>query len=130
MTDRTYRLLYGAALLLGLYFDLDPLLYGLVGMAALEGVTNLRLPKLVTFLRYGANYSLHETTADFGFVPRFNFEAERAWRVLVASLLALSLVVFPDRLWFLPWFMGFAILGAGVSGVCPMYLGLRWIGLK
>ncbi|HID49196.1 MAG TPA: hypothetical protein EYP40_06230 [Chromatiales bacterium] len=130
MTDRSYRLVFGAVVLLGLYFDLYPILYGLIGMTAFEGITNLRVPRLVTTLRHGANPWLQETTADFGFMPRFRFEAERAWRLLAAGLLGLSLMLFPDSLWFLPWFMGFAILGAGVSGICPMYLGLRWIGLK
>ena len=35
-----------------------------------------------------------------------------------------------DMLWFFPWFMGFAILGAGASGVCPVLLGLKYIGFR
>jgi hypothetical protein len=35
-----------------------------------------------------------------------------------------------DVLWFFPWFMGFAIMGAGASGICPVLLGLRWAGFK
>jgi hypothetical protein len=65
-----------------------------------------------------------------GFPGRTLFEAERGWRLSVATMLVISLFAFPDVLWFLPWFMGFAILGAGVSGVCPMYLAMRWAGLK
>ena len=26
--------------------------------------------------------------------------------------------------------MGFAILGAGVSGVCPILLGTKWVGFR
>lgn len=130
MSNRLYRLLFGALLLLALYFDIHPLQYGLVGMAMLEGVSNLRLPTLVSRLFHLPLPDAAEGSLGIDFRPRTGFAAERGWRLMVALLLAISLFVFPDALWFFPWFMGFAILGAGISGVCPMFLLLKWAGLR
>ena len=60
---------------------------------------------------------------------RFNIESERVWRILVGLFLVVgySLV---EALWFFPWFMGFAIFGAGISGVCPVLIAVRYIGFK
>lgn len=130
MSNRFYRLLFGGVLLLALYFDLYPLLYTLIGLTVFEAVTNVRIPGLVSRLRYGNEGDPLEGSLGIHFVQRSNFEAERAWRLSVATLLSVAVFALPDALWFLPWFMGFAILGAGVSGVCPMFLALKWIGLK
>ena len=35
-----------------------------------------------------------------------------------------------EVLWFIPWFLAFAIIGAGASGICPVLVGLRWAGFK
>ncbi len=130
MSNRLYRLLFGALLLVALYFDLYPLIHVLVGMAVLEAITNLRVPILVSRLRGVPEPDASEGSLGIAFHTRTGFEAERGWRLMVASMLALSLLAFPEQLWFVPWFMGFAILGAGVSGVCPMFLALKWAGLK
>jgi len=130
MSNRLYRLLFGLLLLIALYFDLYPMIYALVGMAVFEGMTNLRIPLLVSRLRSLEAPSPNEGSLGLGFHTRTAFEAERGWRLLVAIVLVISVVVFPDALWFVPWFMGFAILGAGVSGVCPMFLALKWSGLR
>lgn len=130
MSNRLYRLLYGAILLVALYFELIVLIYVLIGLAVFEAVTNLRIPKLISRLRYGNDGDAAEGSIGIEFKTRTSFEAERGWRLTVASMLAISVFVFPDTLWFFPWFMGFAVLGAGVSGVCPMFLLMKWIGLK
>ena len=130
MSNRLYRLLFGTLLLIALYFDLQPLIYALVGMAILEGVTNLRIPLIVSGLRGVDSTNPAEGSLGIAFKTRSNFEAERGWRLLVAAMLAVSVFAFPETLWFFPWFMGFAILGAGISGVCPMFLALKWAGLK
>jgi len=66
--------------------------------------------------------------------PRYNFDSFRAWRISVAIMLGGSYLLLNEQnievVWFIPWFMGFAILGAGVSGVCPVLLLIRWIGFK
>ncbi len=130
MSNRLYRLLFGTLLLIALYFDLQPLIYVLVGMAVFEAVTNLRIPLIVSRLRGVDSTNPAEGSLGITFKVRSNFEAERGWRLLVAAMLAVSVFAFPEILWFFPWFMGFAILGAGISGVCPMFLALKWAGLK
>jgi len=130
MSNRLYRLVFGALLLVALYFDLYPLAYALVGIAVFEAVTNLRIPLVISRLRGINTPDYIEGTLGIAFNTRTAFEAERAWRLAVAAMLAIGLFVFPGPLWFFPWFIGFALLGAGVSGVCPMFLALKWAGLR
>jgi len=130
MSNRLYRLLFGLLLLIALYFDLYPMIYTLVGIAAFEAITNLRIPLVVSRLRGVETTDPNEGSLGISFHARTSFEAERGWRLLVALMLVISVFIFPDPLWFFPWFMGFAILGAGISGVCPMFLGLKWSGLR
>ncbi len=130
MSNRLYRLTFGALLLVALYLDLYPLMYAMVGIAAFEGITNLRIPVLVSRLRGVDAPDVNEGTLGIAFRLRTGFEAERGWRLSVAAMLAIGLFVFPEPLWFFPWFIGFALLGAGVSGVCPMLLALKWTGLR
>ncbi len=132
MGIRTYRLILGALLLLSLYFDLNYLMYSLVVILFLEGITNWRIPLLVQKIR-GTSSTIDEANdnlAPLHRAYRFNFEAERAWRLVVASMLLITYVLFYDLLWFFPWFMGFAIFGAGASGVCPVLAGIKWAGFK
>ena len=130
MSNRTYRFFFGAILLVALYFELDTALYVLLGIVLFEALTNLRVPKLVSRARYGNDGDPDEGSLGICFKQRFPIEAERSWRLLVGAMLTISLYLVPDAMWVFPWFMGFAILGAGVSGVCPMFLFLRWTGFK
>lgn len=131
MTDRIYRALLGSLLLIALSFDLNLLMYVLIAILLIEGLTNFRIPLLV-------NKLLHNQPSADGInecdIPhhhyRFEFEAERAWRLLVGSLLLLTYVYFYQALWFFPWFMAFAIFGAGVSGICPMEFSLKRTGFR
>jgi hypothetical protein len=132
MTDRTYRILLGLTLLLGLFFDLNELIYLLVAIMFVEGITNLRLPKVVALV----GQRLAGNQAAFVYIPepentnfKYTAEAERIWRFVVGALLLLTFYYY-EQLWFFPWFMGFAIFGAGISGVCPMLLTIRWAGFK
>lgn len=125
-----YRLLLGAALLVVLYFDLQAVLYAMIGLLLAESLFNLRVSTLVNRLRGLEDGDPQEGSLGIAFTARTHFEAERGWRVLVACVLFLSVVVFAKQLWFFPWFMGFALMGAGISGVCPAYLALKWAGLK
>lgn len=130
MSNRLYRMIFGVMLLLALYFDANPVVYALVGLTAFEAATNLRIPLVVSRLRYQNDGSPDEGSLGIQFHTRTSFEAERGWRLSVALILATSIFAYPDALWFFPWFMGFAILGSGISGVCPMFLALKWAGLK
>ena len=57
-----------------------------------------------------------------------------AWRVFAASLLVLSHALINtydfEMTWFVPWCMGFAIMGAGISGFCPVLIGLQRVGFE
>lgn len=132
MSDRTYRLILGALLLISLYFDLNYLMYALIAILFLEGVTNWRIPLLVRKLR-GDSAAAPETDKNLAPIQsnyRFNIEAERVWRLIVSLMLLVTYVLFYAQLWFFPWFMGFAIFGAGASGVCPALIGVKWIGCR
>lgn len=132
MSERFFRLIVGALLLAFLYFELTSAIPVLIAILLFEGVSNYRIPLLITNLR-------HAHAGPFGdsselmpepLAPRFGFEAERAWRLSVALMLAISVYAFNEQLWFFPWFMGFAIFGAGLSGVCPVLISLKLLGFR
>ena len=130
MSNRIYRFCFGLILLLALYLELEYLVYAIMIVALLEAITNWRIPLLITRLRYHNSGDANEGSLGINFKQRIPFEAERAWRITVSLMIAVSYILFPDAMWFIPWFMGFAILGAGISGVCPVYLGIKWIGFR
>ncbi len=129
MTNRVYRFLFGAVLVLALYFDQPAVVHGLIAMGLAEGLTGWTVPRLIGRLR-GRQPDPDEGSLGIRFRRSIPFDAERAWRLTVSAALLISYDVFPDALWFFPWFMGFAIVGAGASGVCPMFLTLRWVGFR
>ena len=128
MSDRTYRLIFGALLLVSLYFEIGYLMYFLIGMLFFEGATNLRVPLLLRKLQ--GKSAADGNLAHIQHSCRFSFEAERAWRLIVGLMLLITYVLFYGKLWFFPWFMGFAIFGAGASGVCPVLIGVKWAGFR
>jgi len=132
MTERIFRIIIGTLLLLGLYLDFPAVLWALVALLVFQGITNWRVPKLVSRLRYGPTIQLPRccaATPDAG-KARINFEAERALCLIVAALLILGYGVYNAPLWFLPWFIGFALTAAGLSGICPMILALKKLGFR
>ena len=134
MSNRAYRTALGVLLLLALYFDINMLMYVLIVMLFAEGITNFRIPMLVNKLSGIKSDDIEMTDASITHdVPssyRFAFEAERVWRLMVGSMMLITYVFFYSTLWFSPWFMGFAILGAGVSGVCPMKIIVNKVGFR
>lgn len=127
MSDRAYRLSVGVLLLIGLYFELPVLIYSIIGIALFETVTNLRIPIIVE--KITGHKAVNESDG-FNFKQRFNFDAERVWRLILATVLIVVYVLFYDQLWYVAWFLGFAILGAGLSGVCPMFITIKWAGFR
>ena len=130
MNERIFRIILGTVLLLSLYFELRQVIYGYILLLFFEGATNWRIPILVSRMRGDPNAVAAECALSPGDGARINFEAERALRLAVAALLVVSYVVFPKQLWFFPWFIGFALFGAGLSGICPMVMGFRWLGFR
>jgi len=130
MSERAFRIIFGLLLVTGLYFDLHALVWGLVGLMVFQGITNWRVAYLVSRLRYGPAYVLPRCCGHVPNIPasRINFEAERALCLVVAVLV--SGTYGSTALWVIPWFVGFGLLGAGMSGICPMIVGLRWMGFR
>ena len=131
MSERTYLFCVGALILIALYFGLNDVIFALCIWLLFEGISNIRLTTLLQKLR---NIHLDSGLTVFKSNQRYAFDAVLAWRLSVAVFLGASLIMLQifdfGMLWFFPWFMGFAIMGAGASGVCPMLLLLRWIGFK
>lgn len=132
MTERLFRLFIGVCILTALYFDLPRLMTGLIAVLLFEGFTNWRVPVIASRLRCGSNAqpSPEEMLWPTRALCKIGFDAVRAWRLMVASMLILTYLLYYDKLWFMPWFMGFAILGSGLSGVCPMLISLKLIGFR
>jgi len=131
MSERVFLFIVGAYILISLYLGIDLMIYILSLWLLFEAITDIRLTTL--------SQKLMKKTVPAGLIvfqthQRFNFEASRAWRITVAVLLGGSLLLLKEHnvefVWFFPWFMGFAIMGAGASSVCPVLLFIRWIGFK
>jgi hypothetical protein len=131
MTERMYLLLVGVYILAALYLEKNYMIYGLAVFMVFEGISGLRLTSLIQKAR---RVSLSHGMVDFNAKARFAIDGLSAWRVFAAlTLVTVNVLLHEygiDVLWFFPWFMGFAILGTGASGICPVYLGLRWAGFK
>jgi hypothetical protein len=131
MTDRHFRLLLGPALLLLLYLDSTTGMGVLVGYLVFEGITNWRAPLLISrYFHGGEAGGCSMQTLNVCAPVRTSFEAERALRLMVAIILSLSVFAYPVQLWWMSWFVAFAVIGAGVSGVCPMLTSLRMLGFR
>lgn len=130
MSEKNFRIVLGAWLVVALLLNSPYLMYALVGVLLFEGITNLRVPRLVDRLRYGGAIAAENDVAQHNPGARVSFEAERGLRLIVAGLIIVSMTSLGTLLWLLPWFVGFALIGAGLSGLCPMVLALRWLGLR
>lgn len=130
MRKRNYQRIYmfavGAATLVALYLGVREIIYGLIALLAVEAITNYRLVTIA-----GRIFGVTDPKpAVEQRKYRFNIDAERVWQISVACVLLISYVAYPSQLWFFPWFLGFAVLGAGVSGVCPLIWSIRAMGFK
>lgn len=131
MSERLFLFLVGVYILIALYFGVDAMIYVLCVLLFLEGVTNARLTTLTQRLMH---VTVPSGLVTFKTYQRFEFDALRAWRITVAFMLGGSFLLLNEYeievVWFFPWFMGFAIMGAGASSVCPVLLFIRWIGFR
>lgn len=132
MTERQFRIIVGALLLAALYFDLSAVIWSIIGIFLFQGITNWRIPRIVSRLRHGrsAGRPAGGATCRIALGGHITFESERALCLLVGAFLLITYGVFGDQLWFLTWFVSFALFAAGLSGVCPMVIGLRSLGLR
>jgi len=125
MSERHFRIIMGIWLISGLYLDIALIIYALMALLLFEGISNLRVPLIISKIRFGdENYYHEKIAASCG----LSFEAERALRFIVVLFIALPFVNALQFFWWMPWFVGFALIGAGFSGMCPMVLALRRMG--
>jgi hypothetical protein len=128
MSERVFRLILGSSLILLLFLQNETLIYCYIGLLLFEGITNWRIPVIISRLRYG---EFHDVTSSGDSQCRsIPFDAERALRFVVAILLIVTYVLFPEQVWFFPWFIGFMLFMAGLTNICPMVMSLRWLGLR
>jgi hypothetical protein len=131
MSDRAYLFFVGLYILGALYMGADLMIYILVVVMLFEGVTGLTIMGLTQKIR---KVKLDSGLLKYESRHRFNFDAIRVLRIFFPLMMAAAYMAVYEYdievLWFIPWFFGFAILGAGVSGVCPMVLGIRWLGFR
>ncbi len=137
MTERMFRIISGAGLLILLYISAldnnNELIKIYIGILLFEGITNWRIPKLISKLKKQSGTfpqtelnTLHPVHARY----RINFEAERAIRLTVAVILMLPFLFPVAVFWIIPWFTASMLLLAGMSNICPMGLLFHWLGFK
>jgi len=110
------------------YFDTLLPLYAFIGYLLFEGITNLRITNISKLFS-------QTTTNDRPIKNNFNtsllkhIEADRALRIIIAAFIYVPLI-FPDFLWFLPWFISGMLIMAGITNICPMNILLKWAGFR
>lgn len=130
MSEKHFRIILGAWLITGLFLNSPYVIHALVALLVFEGVTNLRMPGLVTRARVGKQANMELAAEGANPNARTSFEAERGFRLIIALLVLVPALGGTELLWLLPWFVGFALIGAGLSGICPIVLTLRWLGMR
>ena len=129
MSERAYRLVTGILMITFLFFQLDYAMYALIVLLAFEGLTNWRVPLLVSSVLYPKN--IIQVTDGENQNYTINYDAERMLRWIVLCLILLGTVSYTEQsLWIFPWFVGLMLLLAGITGICPMVMALRKLGLK
>ena len=128
MSERVFRLVLGVSLLLMLYLDLEVGIYAYIALLVFEGVTNWRVPIMVSRARFGMQYATDGVVTSG--CAQLGFDAERVLRLIVAVMLIVTYVMFREQAWFFPWFIGSMLLLAGITNICPMVMALRWIGFR
>lgn len=130
MSHNCYRFFVGLLLLIFLYFKLDAWLWGLIAVLLLEGITPLRIPKLLAPVYNSLRPSPTPPSAQSNACAPLGLTAERMMSLLLGLSLVVSYFMVNHMLWFVPWFIVFALVGSGASGFCPMLIALRRMGFK
>ena len=80
MSERFFRLIVGTFLLGSLYFEFQGGIIFLIGLLTVEGITNCRVPGLVTRLRRAGAEEFRDSSELIPEIsrPRIAFDAERA----------------------------------------------------
>jgi hypothetical protein len=128
MTERAYRFILGFGIILFLFLQWDFAMYATLAVLGFEAATNWRVPILVSRIRYATDgYQVADSDNPDS---RFDYDAERMLRWIVAAFCFLGYIAFSQQLWFFPWFVALSLVLAGVTGIWPMVMLLRKLGLK
>ncbi len=131
MTDRQFRLLLCMALLVLLHLDSVTGMAALIACLTCEGITNWRITRLTSQYFHDRDEFVRSVqTLQICLPVRTSFEAERALRLMFALILVCSVYAYPDKLRWLAWFVTFAVVGAGISGIYPTLTTLRLPGFR
>lgn len=128
MSERFFRIILGTTLILFLFNKWDNLVYVYIAILFFEGITNWRIPIIISRLRYGANTPEHLASPCESI--QINFDAERALRLVVGLFLVVTFILYHEQIWLFPWFIAFMLLSAGITNICPMNMFLRRVGFK
>lgn len=127
MSERTFRLIQGIYLFITLLLDNPLMMYAIIGMYLFEGITNFRIPILVSRLRFGT-FQVHDPFQLKN--ARIPCDSERIQRLLAAVFLYVTFFVYPDAAWFGPWFLAAIFTMAGVTNICPSVMFFRYVGFR
>lgn len=129
MTERAYRFAIGILMLGFLFFQFEYAIYTLLVLLAFEGLTNWRVPILVSKIRH-PDKTIQVSEGENNHFT-ISYDAERMLRWIVFTLVLMGTIHYTEEtFWFFPWFVGLMLLLAGVTGICPMVMALRKLGLK
>ena len=128
MSERVNRLVLGFCLISFLLLEWNYGVLAIIFVLIFEGVTNWRIPLLISKMRYAMDGVSINITEDNPF--KYHYEAERVTRFTVATTILLGFVVNNDLLWFLPYFVGLNLLLAGITGLCPLVMFYKKIGFR
>lgn len=129
MTERTYRIIIGVLIIVFLFFHLDYAMWSLMLLMSFEALTNWRVPIIASKLLYPNDVIIISEGENQN--STVNYEAERMLRWVAMGLMLMGLIGYTENLfWYLPWLVGLMLLISGVTGICPMVMALRRIGLK
>ena len=107
VTERWYRLIQGIYLLIALYIEHDLMIYGFIALLSFESITNLRLPVVVSLFRFGKANVVTKRIANWSPLV---VDSERLLRLIVVTLMTVSILLFPESVWFFPWFVAAMLL--------------------
>jgi hypothetical protein len=129
MSERMFRAILGVSLLILLGLGWEEGIYAYMGLLLFEGITNWRIPIIISRSRYKDNYPQHVNQCG-AIQAKIPFDAERMLRVVIFTFLVISYVLYKDLLWWFPWFIGIMLCIAGLTGICPMVMMLRASGFR
>ena len=127
MSERFNRIIIGFSLLAFLFLEWHHAVWAIIALLVFEGLTNVRIPSIITKLRYATDGTVQDVETNEN--CKLSFEAERMLRFTVATTLSLGLI-YNEMLWFIPFFVAFNVLLAGITGLCPLILVYKKMGFR